>query len=262
MPEGDTVYRTAARLHGVLAGDVLTSTDFRVPRFATADLSGRTVTEVVSRGKHLLTRMTGGLTLHSHLRMEGAWRVYAPGERWRGGPGFQIRVVLSTERVHAVGYRLPIVELIRTSAEPGVVGHLGPDLLGADWDPAEAVRRLLATPGRELGAALLDQRNLAGIGTVYLAEVCFLAGESPYTPVERVANLEQLVVRAHTLMARNAQTGQQVTTGDPRPGRQHWVYGRAPRPCRRCGTPVRVGEIGRAPQERVAFWCPTCQPSR
>ena len=260
MPEGDTVYRTAARLHRALSGEILTSTDFRVPRLATTDLSGRAVTEVVSRGKHLLTRMADDLTLHTHLRMDGAWRVYAPGEQWRGGPGFQIRVVLSTDRLHAVGYRLPIVELIRTSAESEAVGHLGPDLLGDDWDPGEASRRLLTSPGREIGSALLDQRNLAGIGTVYMAELCFIAGVSPWTPADRVENLDELLDQAHTLMARNAETGQQVTTGNSRPGRQHWVYGRARRPCWRCGTPVRAAEIGHAPQERLAFWCPTCQP--
>ncbi|RST23118.1 DNA glycosylase, partial [Streptomyces sp. WAC04770] len=183
MPEGDTVLQTAARLHAALAGRVLTQADLRVPRFATSDLSGRTVLDVTARGKHLLTRVEGGLTLHSHLRMDGAWRVYAPGERWRGGPGHQIRAVLANTEHTAVGYRLPVLELLRTSEESKAVGHLGPDLLGPDWDPGLAVERLAAAPDRPLGEALLDQRNLAGIGNVYKCELCSLARVTPWLPV-------------------------------------------------------------------------------
>ncbi|MFD9128814.1 DNA-formamidopyrimidine glycosylase family protein, partial [Kitasatospora sp. NPDC059571] len=140
MPEGDTVYRTAATLHQALAGRRLTAADLRVPAHATADLTDRLVTEVVPRGKHLLTRFDGGLTLHTHLRMDGRWAVFRTGERWHGGPAHEIRAVLSTAEHSAVGYRLPVVELLRTADEPQAVGHLGPDLLGADWDAAEALR--------------------------------------------------------------------------------------------------------------------------
>ncbi|WP_053203895.1 DNA-formamidopyrimidine glycosylase family protein [Jiangella muralis] len=260
MPEGDTVWLASRRLHDALAGDVLLRTDFRVPRLATTDLSGRPVVESVSRGKHLLTRIDGGLTLHTHLRMDGAWRVFAAGQPWRGGPVFQIRVVLATARSEAVGYRLPVVELVRTSAEADVVGHLGPDLLGADWSAADAVSRLSRDPSRPLGDALLDQRLLAGIGNVYMAELCFLGGASPYAPVSAVPDLPFIVDEAHRLLHLGVRTGRQVTTGDPRPGRQHWVYRRARRPCWKCGTLIRTGSIGTAPRDRVAFWCPRCQP--
>lgn len=182
MPEGDTVLQTANRLHNALADQVLTRSDLRVPRFATADLTGRTVLGTLSRGKHLLTRIEGGLTLHSHLRMDGSWRVYASGERWRGGPAHQIRAILSTADHTAVGYRLPVLELLRTVDEEKAVGHLGPDLLGPDWDPDTALRNLLAAPARPLGEALLDQRNLAGIGNIYKAELCFLARATPGSP--------------------------------------------------------------------------------
>ncbi|MGW2847706.1 DNA-formamidopyrimidine glycosylase family protein, partial [Streptomyces sp. NPDC001274] len=180
MPEGDTVLRTAGRLHTALAGRTLTRCDLRVPRFATADLTGRTVLGVVPRGKHLLLRVEGGLTLHSHLRMDGAWRVYGPAERWRGGPAHQIRAILGNAEQTAVGYRLPVLELLRTRDEEKAVGPLGPDLLGPDWDAATALRNLLAEPTRPLGEALLDQRNLAGIGNVYKAELCFLARVTPW----------------------------------------------------------------------------------
>lgn len=183
MPEGDTVLQTAQRLHTALSGRLLTRSDLRVPRFATADLTGRTVLDVTPRGKHILTRVEGGLTLHSHLRMDGAWRVYGPDERWRGGPGHQIRAVLGNAERIAVGYRLPVLELLRTADEESVVGHLGPDILGPDWDPDAALRNLLADPARTVGEALLDQRNLAGIGNVFRCETCFLARTTPWLPI-------------------------------------------------------------------------------
>src|SRR5512134_2718404 len=142
MPEGDTVWLAGRRLHEALAGRVLTRSDFRVPHLATTDLAGRRVTEVVSRGKHLLTRVGDDLTLHTHFRMDGSWHLYRPGDRWRGGPQWQVRVVLENPQWQAVGYRLPVVELLARDSEADAVGHLGPDILGPDWDLDEAVRRL------------------------------------------------------------------------------------------------------------------------
>lgn len=211
MPEGDTVLQTAQRLHIALAGQVLTHSDLRVPRFATADLTGRTVLGVTPRGKHLLTRIEGGLTLHSHLGMDGAWRLYAARERWRGGPGHQIRAVLSTAHLTAVGYRLPVLELLRTADEEKAVGHLGPDLLGPGWDPDTALRNLLADPARPLGEALLDQRNLAGIGNIYKAELCFLARATPGSR-RRAAHLHRRPSGSH---------GQATPRSQPQPHGPH-----------------------------------------
>ncbi|WP_275462674.1 Fpg/Nei family DNA glycosylase [Streptomyces noursei] len=272
MPEGDTVWRLAHRLHQALAGAPLIRCDFRVPRLATVDLTGREVRAVVSRGKHLLTRFEGDLTLHSHLRMDGAWKIYAPAERWRGGPAHQIRAVLGTAAHTAVGYRLPVLELLRTSDEPRVTGHLGPDLLGPDWDAAEALSRLLATPDRPLGEALLDQRNLAGIGNVYKSELCFLLGASPWLPIGRLTAPERAPALAKRLLEANKDRPTRVTTpwgtrsrpfdggAAARPDRRLWVYGRAGRPCLRCGTVVRTAEQGSGTEDRVTYWCPTCQP--
>jgi formamidopyrimidine-DNA glycosylase len=253
------VYLTALRLHESLAGRMLSVADLRVPRLATADLTGRRVAEVVARGKHLLARIEGGWTLHTHLRMDGRWQIYRAGERWRGGPDWQVRAVLGNDRSTAVGYRLPVVELLPTAQEPQAVGHLGPDLLGADWDPEEALRRLLAAPARPLGEALLDQRTMAGLGNVYKCELCFLRGVTPWTPVSQVIAPERLVDLAHRALHANKLRHGHITTGDTRPGRRHWVYGRAGRPCLRCGTPVAVADQGRPPDERVTYWCPTCQ---
>ncbi|MET7293711.1 DNA-formamidopyrimidine glycosylase family protein [Streptomyces griseoloalbus] len=260
MPEGDTVWQAARRLHDALAGKVLTRSDLRVPRFATADLTGRTVLDVTPRGKHLLTRIEGGLTLHSHLRMDGSWRVYADGQRWNGGPAHQIRAVLGTTDRTAVGYRLPVLELMRTTDEDRAVGHLGPDLLGPDWDPDLALANLMKDPARTLGEALLDQRNLAGIGNVFKSELCFLLGVTPWLPVgdlpaERAAQLPGL---ARQLLEFNRERPIRSTTG--RRGQDLFVYGRAPRPCLRCRTPVRLADQGDGSRERPTYWCPTCQP--
>ncbi|MGW4822605.1 Fpg/Nei family DNA glycosylase [Streptomyces sp. NPDC004227] len=259
MPEGDTVWQTARRLHDALAGKVLTRSDFRVPKYATVDLTGRTVLDAVSRGKHLLTRFEGGLTLHSHLLMEGAWKVYGTGERWKGGPGHQIRAVLGTADRAAVGYRLQVLELLRTSEEDRTVAHLGPDLLGPDWDPDLALANLLADPGRPLGEALLDQRNLAGIGNVYKSELCFLLGVTPWLPVDALPadRAAKLPVLAKRLLEANRDRVVRRTTGLR--GQDLFVYGRAPRPCLRCGTSVRVADQGDGSQERPTFWCPSCQ---
>lgn len=260
MPEGDTVWNTARALNRALAGQRLTASDFRVPHLATTDLTGATVLAAASRGKHLLLRLrspAGDQTLHSHLRMDGAWRTYAPGERWVARPTHHIRVILRTAEAIAVGYHLHDLALLPTAEETTLVGFLGPDPLGPDWDPAEAVRRLSAHPRLSIAEALLDQRNLAGIGNLYKSEVLFLRGIFPWTPVHHVADLTGVVTLAGRLLAANRGRWAQSTTGSLRHGETTYVYGRHGRPCRRCGTP-----IGRRIQgERLTFWCPTCQPT-
>ncbi|MEU8932763.1 DNA-formamidopyrimidine glycosylase family protein [Streptomyces sp. NPDC048409] len=259
MPEGDTVWQAARRLHDALAGQVLTLSDFRVPQYAVVDLVGRTVLGTSPRGKHLLTRFDGGLTLHTHLRMEGAWKIFGSGERWRGGPSHQIRAVLGTADRTAVGFRLPVLEFLRTGEEEQAVGHLGPDLLGPDWDPGRALGNLLADPARQLGEALLDQRNLAGIGNVYKSEICFLIGATPWLPVGALPadRATQLPGLAKRLLEANRDRPVRRTTGLR--GQDLFVYGRARRPCLRCRTPIRVADQGDGSRERPTYWCPACQ---
>ncbi|MFD4576427.1 Fpg/Nei family DNA glycosylase [Streptomyces sp. NPDC058417] len=259
MPEGDSVWQAAARLHRALAGRELIRSDLRVPRLATVDLTGRTVLDVTARGKHLLTRVEGDLTLHSHLRMDGAWKVFGTGQRWTGGPDHQIRAILGVEDRTAVGYRLPVLELLRTTDEEKAVGHLGPDLLGPDWDPERALANLLAEPGRALGEALLDQRNLAGVGNVYKSEICFLLRVTPWLPVGTLpADLATRVpVVARKLLEANRDRPVRNTTGHRT--QDLFVYGRARRPCPRCGTAIRVADQGDGSRERPTYWCPACQ---
>jgi endonuclease VIII len=217
MPEGDVVWYTARRLHEALAGRVLTRSDFRVPRLATADLTGDLVIETISRGKHLLTRTKNGFTVHTHLRMDGSWRVRPATEQVRDS--HRIRLVLAN---------------------------------------AEAVRRLSAEPARPIGEALLDQRLLAGIGNLYKAEVLFLRGVNPWQPTGSAGDLGAMAELARRLLDANKDRIGQVTTGNWRRGEETWVYGRRGRPCRRCGTPIR----SEGQQDRVTFWCPSCQPAR
>lgn len=293
MPEGDSIWRAAAELRAALAGRVLTASDFRVPRFATLNLAGWTVTEVVPRGKHLLMRLLGpeevhnfdlpaapgsapeaagatgpagmrrSLTIHSHLKMEGSWQVYPPGGRWKR-PGHTARCVLRTASSDVVGFSLGILEVLSTAEEDKAVGHLGPDLLGPDWDAAEALRRLLAAPENPLGLALLDQRNLAGIGNVYRCEVCFLAGMHPASPVSTVKDLPAVLANAKRLLEANLGPGARQTVGVGGPSRRpsHWVYGREHQPCLRCRTPIRRGVLGTpdGSEERNIYFCPQCQP--
>lgn len=261
MPEGDTVWRACQRLHEVLAGRTLTRCELRVPALATTDLTGVEVREVVSRGKHQLFRFANGYTLHTHFRMDGTWRIYPRGRRWSGGPDFQIRAVLATAGHDCVGYRLPVVELIPTAEEEGVVGHLGPDLLGPGWDLDEALRRIRGRPERTIGEVLLDQRLLAGIGTFYRAELLFLQGLHPRTPVGDVPDLRRVVQRGRQLLHANRWRTEQSTTGDLRAGRRTYVFERPGQPCRRCGTAIETEEFGPALQERRSYWCPRCQPA-
>jgi endonuclease-8 len=262
MPEGDTVWLAAQRMHTALAGSTLRRGEFRIPQLATIDLAGSVVREVVPRGKHLLIRLEDGRTLRTHFRMDGSWHIYRPGTSWKGGPAYDVRTVLTTDEWECVGYRLHDIDLVPTTEEDRLVGHLGPDILGPDWDLAEALRRLQERPDEQIGVALLDQRNLAGIGNLYKVESLFLLGVHPWTRVADVPDLTALVERARTLMRANLHHPQQNTTGDRRRGHDHWVFGRRAKPCRRCGTAILLGEQGPATQERVTWWCPSCQAAR
>lgn len=265
MPEGDTVFRTANHLARALAGQEITRFDIRVPGSATADLRGQIVRDVVPRGKHILHRI-GEQTLHSHLLMEGEWHVYRPGAPWRK-PAFKARAIVGTAEWLTVGFELAMVEVLPTSDESRVIGHLGPDPLSPNWDDAQAaeVTQRLAVDTRSVHVALLDQRNIAGFGNEYVNEMLFVRGIDPAAPARELGPTETLalVELGARMMRANLNRPGRTFTGNTRPGMATWVFGRAGKACRRCGARIELTTLGaNRTSERNVFWCPSCQPKR
>ncbi|MCW2529393.1 MAG: glycosylase [Pseudonocardiales bacterium] len=259
MPEGDTVWLTAHRLDQALCGREVTSFDLRVPKLALADLTGRVVTTVLARGKHILVRFDNAQTLHSHLRMDGSWQIARAGQRRR--VGFDVRAIVGNSEWTCTGHRVHDLAIAATDQESIWVGHLGPDVLGPDWDPDRATKLLSDDADRPIVEALLDQRNLAGVGNMYAAELLFMAKVNPFTRVSDVRNVSELPPIAFKLLRANRDHPEQSSTGSMARGEQHWVYLRTGQPCRRCRTPIVTGEFGQAPRQRNTFWCPHCQPA-
>ena len=267
MPEGDVLRLTAERLGQALAGSPLVRAELRWPSAAAANLVGRTVTESLSYGKHLLLRFDDGRTLHTHLRMEGSWRVARTGTPPAAGRSPTVRAVLATGAWTCLGDRLGMLDLVRTTDEDRLVGHLGPDVLAADFEGPgleEGLRRLALQPERALCAALLDQQVVAGIGTIWMAESLFARGLWPWTPAGALGADERatLLRTASRLIARSVEVGRTQGLGAvPR-----YAHGRLRRPCARCRTPIALGALSgphvrpdQGTGERVVFWCPSCQ---
>jgi|SRR5579859_117577 len=253
MPEGDTIWRTAAMLREALAGKRIDG----VRPDGLSRLVGSTVTEVEPVGKHLVIRFDNGYAIHSHMRMRGVWQVYRPGERWHR-PAWQLKALLDTGESVAACFAAPVVELVRNVTPR--IGHLGPDILEDGWPAAEVVQRARQLNDLLVGELLLDQRVTAGIGNVYRCEALWQRRVNPWTKTADLSD-EQL----HDLFAaaRDAMRGNLSREGMRRsfPGRERGaVHGRAGRPCPRCGTQVRSRAMGENP--RIVYWCPTCQPSR
>jgi endonuclease VIII len=256
--EGDGAHRLAARL-STLAGATVVGGELRVAALGGVDPAGWRLGPTEAWGKHLLTGVGPALILHTHLRMDGSWTILGPGKVLprRLDPDVRVRLALADGRT-AVVLAAPVVRLVRSAEE--AVGHLGPDPLRPDWRPAEAVRRLRADPARPLVSALLDQRLVSGLGNLWAVELCFLRGERPWTPVGAV-ELVPLLTLARRMLRHSVSYGTgMTTTGDTRRGRSHWVYGRAGRPCLRCGTPISFRPSTGRPYERETWWCPHCQP--
>lgn len=273
MPEGDTLARIAAGLRPHLAGRTVTAARARVPGPQVQRVVGATIADVLATGKNLLIRFDNGLELRTHLRMRGTWHRYRPGEPWRRALGRAV-LVLEVPGAVAVCFDAPVVELFETRAEAlhPSLGRLGPDLLGAAFD-AEEARRRLRDPSRaatEIGVALLDQRALAGIGNVVKSETLFIERVGPFARVADLDDptLDRLVATARRILVESAARSrgpERVTTVDPvtrrplAPG-PLWVYRRAGRPCRRCGTLIRSVAQG-TDLPRTTYWCPACQNS-
>ena len=255
VPEGDTIHRAARRVGQALVGrpirEIATpQARHRLDRWPER-LRGRSVRAVDAHGKHLFLRFTGDLTLHSHLRMGGMWGVYEKGRRWRRSPR-RAWLVIRTDQHDVVQFDGPVLELMTESRTrfDRRLAALGPDVLAGELDEAGFLRRLREDdPTRGIGEALLDQRNLAGIGNIWKSESCFGAGVDPWRRTAEVSDEEALaIVRA----AREAMLAS-ITAGNPAP----WVYERTGRPCLRCGARVRAR--GQGDDNRTTYWCPGCQ---
>ncbi len=256
MPEGDTLRRLADRVSARFAGHTVESNIFRHPRLATADLSGRTLESVDSTGKHLLSRFSGGLTMHLHLLMQG--RVYM--ERRPHVPEYRRRFELAFDNGVLTGVDIPLLHIIDTEREGDFVGHLGPDLCGA-YDHDAAVARLAAAGARPLSAALLDQRIIAGFGNIYAVETPYICGISPFASVAEIDNVEPIVSIGAALIRTNAALGPQNTTGRRLHTSEHWILSGRAKICPICGGRVRRLAGVETPWQRRTAWCEACQPA-
>jgi endonuclease VIII len=244
MPEGDTIWRTAAALRRRLAGQVVVEA-----RPATvARLKGRRLEAVDPKGKHLLMRFEGGITLHSHMRMTGAWHLYRPDERWRQ-PERRATAVLTFEDTVAVCFKAPVMELVADERLP--VAHLGPDILVDPFDLDEVIRRAGQSEAPTIGELLLEQRVCAGVGNIYKCETLWLLRLDPWTPPAQLDEpaLRRIYTTARQLMRRNLPT--------PIDHHRMAVHGRGGRMCPRCQMPVRIRPQGAQP--RLTYFCPGCQ---
>ena len=274
MPEGDSLFRAARTLHRALAGHAITRFESVFPRLTRVDddrpLRGRVVERVEARGKHLLMWMTGDLVLRTHMRMNGSWHIYRPGERWFR-PRHEMRILIETDAIHAVAFNVPVAEFATaaTLLHTDALRALGPDPLADTFAAEEAVRRIQSRHDVEIADALLDQTAIAGIGNVYKSEVLFVGRVHPFARVGDLAtaDIQRLVTIAATLMGANVREGAsggiatygglRRTTRRDDPGARLWVYGRAGKPCRRCGTPISRRKHG--PHARSTYWCEKCQ---
>jgi endonuclease VIII len=273
MPEGDSIFRTARALHQALAGSSVTRFESMIPALNRVNedhpIAGRQVRGVAARGKHILMEFSGDLVLHTHMRMNGSWHLYKPGERWQR-PRRDMRVVVETETRVAVGFNIPVAEFLteRDLSRHRALRALGPDLLDSSFDPVEVHRRMALRSGDTVANVLLDQRVMAGVGNVFRSEILFLARVQPFTTVGELSERERqrVIDQARTLLAANVLPRSQTlgptvgrrTTRSMDPTANLWVYERGGRPCRECGTPIRVRKIG--VDARLIYWCPACQP--
>jgi endonuclease-8 len=276
MPEGDTIHRAADTLQRAIGGQVVTRFESVLPKLTRADadapIRGRTVERVEARGKHLLIWFSGDLVLRTHMRMNGSWHIYRPGERWQR-PHRDMRIVIETPAMHAVAFTVPVAEFVtsRDLANHDVVAELGPDPLSDTFNAEQAIERIQAHGDIEIADVLLDQSVIAGIGNVFKSEVLFGARVNPFVPVSQLTReqLATIVAVATRFMRANVVSGvvsgfsrtasMRRTTGRADPSARLWVYGRGGQPCRRCGTAISRQKQG--PYARSTYWCPKCQPN-
>ena len=275
MPEGDTIFRAARTLNRALEGQTVTRFETVLPQLSRVDqdspIAGRTIQSVEAQGKWMLMRFSNDLTLLTHMRMNGSWHIYRPGEAWRRGR-HHMRIAIETASFVAVGFDVPVAEFHNAAslARHPSLTRLGPDVLADDFDRDGAALRLRELAEFAVGDALLRQSMMAGIGNVFKSEICFACRVSPFRKVGSLSEEEvhSLISRAQEYLRANVgdhsgsgivtYTGLRRTTRRADRGARLWVYGRRDQPCRRCGAPIQSRKQGEA--ARVTFWCPRCQP--
>lgn len=276
MPEGDTIFRAARTLHRALAQKTVVRFASMFPSLTRvhedSPITGRTVETVSAAGKHVLMQFSGDLVLRTHMRMNGSWHIYRPGERWRRARA-DMRIVIGTADFEAVGFNIPVAEFIarKDLNRNRELRRLGPDILASDFDAAEATRRIRERGSMAIGDVLLNQSVIAGLGNVYKSEVLFACRVDPFSRVDALADeaIAALLAAARKFLLANVSdrlagagamttyVGYRRTTRRDDPRERLWVYGRARLPCRRCGTPINVRKQG--PDARLTYWCSTCQ---
>ena len=262
MPEGDTIHRAARTLHAALAGRTITRFETVFPQLARVEMTGRTIERVDAAGKHLLMHFSGDLHLRTHMRMNGTWHVYRPGERWRKRFS-DMRIVLETDAWVAVAFNVPVAELhdSRSLARQDDLLHLGPDLLGETFDAEEAKRRIREKPDEEIADVLLNQRVVSGIGNEYKSELLFMTRISPFAKVRDLTDeqLDRILATSRKVMQANVEkrSAARITTFSLDPRAKQYVYGRGGKPCRKCGTAIQYAKQGK--DARGTYWCPKCQ---
>lgn len=266
MPEGDTIYRAARTLHAALAGRKVLRFQTVFPKLARVDaeepLAGRTVESAASVGKNLLITFSGDLHLRTHMRMNGSWHLYRPGEKWRKRSS-DMRIVIETDAWVAVAFNVPVAEFHdgRSLARQDDLVHIGPDFLGDEFDSAEALRRIRGRPDEEIADVLLNQRVVAGIGNEYKSEVLFMARVSPFAPVRDLSDraLHRILEISRKVMVANVRkrSAARITTFRLDPRTKQYVYARRDKPCLVCGTPIAFAKQGK--DARGTYWCPRCQ---
>jgi endonuclease-8 len=275
VPEGDTIFRAARTLHRALAGHEVVRFESAFPKLTRVHedtpITGRTVESVDAAGKHVLMRFSGDLVLRTHMRMNGSWHLYRPGEKWRRSRR-DMRVLVATREFEAIGFNVPVAEFLdpRALLRQNDLRHIGPDFLADRFDAAEALRRFRDRPTEPVADALINQRVVAGAGNVYKSEVLFLCGVNPFLPVSSLSDdtLTAIVETARKHLQANVgdrtaaivtYRGYRKTTRSASPADALYVYGRAHLPCRKCGTTIQV--LAQGSNARLTYWCPTCQPS-
>ncbi|HJW94282.1 MAG TPA: DNA-formamidopyrimidine glycosylase family protein [Thermoanaerobaculia bacterium] len=245
MPEGDTICRTARTLQRALGGRVVTKFTTVLPLLARVDdqspLAGRTIERVHAVGKHLLIDFSGGLTLRTHMRMNGSWHIYRSGEKWQR-PRVDMRIVIETDAFVAVGFTIPDAEFTNDTPQ------LGPDLLGDSFDMNEALRRVRERASEEIGNVLLNQQVVAGIGNIWKSESLHAAGVNPFRHVSELddATIANILSIARKQLRASANATMRV---------RHAVY--QGKLCRKCGSRIEYRKQGEG--ARGTYWCPKCQ---